>query len=171
MINVSDMVRLPKQDRIAHLALDEPCIERGGNSVTHRGVLAEYLNTNIPEKSKGKICVCHACNNGKCSNPRHLYWGTYVDNNRDAFENGKPNVYEATVKKYGAGFYKEIHVMRAVAGGKASKGRVLSDIHKLKISQSVKTNWSTGQRQMAKSSPPQGEVSGSKPDVPTIAGL
>jgi hypothetical protein len=30
----------------------------------HRGVLAEYLNTNFAEK----IHLCHACHNSKCSN-------------------------------------------------------------------------------------------------------
>ena len=27
--------------------------------------------------------MCHACNNGKCSNPKHLYWGTASENRMD----------------------------------------------------------------------------------------
>lgn len=61
--------------------LTEPCTERGGNSTLCKAMLAEYLGTTIP--SGRQIHVCHACNNAKCSNPRHLYWGTARENRRD----------------------------------------------------------------------------------------
>ena len=76
-----------KLERQEHLNLSEPCLERGGCSTNHKGVLAEYLNTTIPHGSKG-IFLCHACNNGKCSNPKHLYWGTPTENVEDAIANG-----------------------------------------------------------------------------------
>ena len=82
MINVHSWIIESKTIRQEHLRLDESCIERGGESYQHRGVLAEYLNTTIPDGHK--IHLCHACNNGRCSNPRHLYWGTAIENAIDA---------------------------------------------------------------------------------------
>ena len=71
-----------KQQRQSHIDLCEECIERGGNSTNHKGVLAQYLNTDIPYGTK--YLLCHACHNGKCSNPKHLYWGTPKENVEDA---------------------------------------------------------------------------------------
>lgn len=75
-----------KIERQSHLDLSEPCLERGGNSTNHKGVLAQYLDTNIPYGIQYPLC--HACHNGKCSNPKHLYWGTCSENNQDAFDCG-----------------------------------------------------------------------------------
>lgn len=69
MIEVADFIFRSREERRTHLNLDEPCCERGGNSTNHKGVLAQYLNTTIPS---GRILLCHACNNAKCSNPKHL---------------------------------------------------------------------------------------------------
>lgn len=79
-----------KIERQRHLNLREPCLERGGNSTVHKGVLAEFLNTNIPS---GRILLCHACHNGKCSNPRHLYWGTDKENKEDYLLNGGKTIW------------------------------------------------------------------------------
>jgi len=38
-----------KEQRQTHLDLEESCLERGGCSTNHKGVLAQYLNTNIPK--------------------------------------------------------------------------------------------------------------------------
>lgn len=75
-----------KHERQVYIRLDEECYERGGNSTNHKGVLAQYLNSNIPYGSK--YLLCHACNNDKCSNPRHLYWGTPKENVEDSINAG-----------------------------------------------------------------------------------
>jgi hypothetical protein len=97
-----DYIKENKAFRINHLDLSEPCLERGGNSTVHKGVLAQYLNTNIPYKTKPWIDLCHACHNEKCSNPKHLYWGTRSENIQDSKDNGTwKSGWEKLVEKYG----------------------------------------------------------------------
>ena len=98
MIIVEEWIKESKYVRTKHLNLESKCMDRGGNSTVHRGVLAQYLDTNIP---KG-VDLCHACHNGLCSNPLHLYWGTRKENVADARINGTmPTPWENTVSKYG----------------------------------------------------------------------
>jgi hypothetical protein len=87
MQNIYEYINHPKVQRQEHLDLDDYCIERGGNSTYSKALLAEYTGTTIP--SGHMIHVCHACNNAKCSNPKHLYWGTASENRMDRvhFEN------------------------------------------------------------------------------------
>lgn len=87
MEDIYDYILKPKQLRQEHLDLDEACIERGGGSTYCKGLLAHLLETTMP--SGHMIHVCHACHNGLCSNPRHLYWGTASENRQDRvrFEN------------------------------------------------------------------------------------
>lgn len=100
MIKTEQLIKENLQTRQSHINLKESCIERGGNSNNHRGVLAQYLNTDIP---KGfKVLLCHACHNGKCSNPKHLYWGTPKENMSDAITNGThSNSWVRAIAKYG----------------------------------------------------------------------
>jgi hypothetical protein len=123
-----------QKERQLHLDLNDRCKERGGNSTNHRGVLAQYLDTPIYGRPAD---LCHACHNDKCSNPKHLYWGTRKENTQDAINNGtfKP-VFERMVEKYG---YEEACRMNKKnsnpsKAGKAGKGKVLSEEHKSKIS-------------------------------------
>lgn len=81
MQDIYEYIKLPKDKRQEHLDLDDYCIERGGGSTLCKGLLAHLLETTIPKGHM--IHVCHACNNGKCSNPKHLYWGTASENRRD----------------------------------------------------------------------------------------
>lgn len=100
MIDIYEYIQTSKIKRQEHLKLDESCIERGGNSENARGLLAHVLDTTIPKSHK--ILLCHACNNGGCNNPNHLYWGTPSENIQDAFDCGnrkKKNIKYVRKKK------------------------------------------------------------------------
>jgi len=132
MINLTEYINRERNERRLHIELSEPCLERGGNSTNHKGVLAQFLNTEIPS---GRILLCHACHNGKCSNPKHLYWGTDRDNMLDAKENGTwKSPWDATVEKYG---YEKACEMNSMIGnnhGIGNKGKPKSEEHKKNIS-------------------------------------
>lgn len=144
MKDIREFINEPREVRRAHLQLSEPCCERGGNSTNHKGVLAQYLDTTIPS---GRILLCHACHNGKCSNPRHLYWGTDIDNlaiDRAEQPGGYKNLWERKVEKYGL---EEACRMNSrgnkAAGGAANKGKPKSEEHKKKISDAIKRKYSS----------------------------
>jgi len=139
MLDIHQFIKETREIRRSHLDLNDDCCERGGNSTNHKGVLAQYLDTTIPS---GRILLCHACHNAKCSNPKHLYWGTDKDNlaiDRKEQPGGWKSPWDRMVEKYG---YEEACKMNArgdkTAGGKAGKGKVLSEEHKKKIAESVK---------------------------------
>lgn len=98
MTKIEEYILLPKLARQAHLKLSEPCVERGGIT-EYRGVLAHAIDTTIPSGST--IQACHACNNRKCSNPYHLYWGTASENSMDVIASGGKTVWERSVAKHG----------------------------------------------------------------------
>ena len=137
MKDINDFIKLPREERRAHLNLEELCCERGGNSTNHKGVLAQYLDTTIPS---GRILLCHACNNGKCSNPKHLYWGTDHDNviiDGKEFNTHK-TPWERTVEKYG---YEQACAMNSKLGnthGSGNRGKPKSEEHKRKIAEAIK---------------------------------
>lgn len=128
-----------ENNRKDHLDLSEICLIRGGNSTNHRGVLAQYLNTDFPTK----IDLCHACGNDKCSNPKHLYWGTRAENVHDMKIHGTfTSPWQRTVEKYGLEEAKRINSLRGKQyghiGGRNNKGKPKSNVHKQNISRSLK---------------------------------
>jgi len=139
MKDAKEWLSSPKEERQAHLDLDEPCLERGGNSTNHRGVLAQFLNTTIPA---GRVILAHACNNKDCSNPRHLYWASDREN---IVEDGAKfgswiNPWQRMVEKHG--FEKACELQKRgnkAAGGKANKGKPKSEEHKKKIADAIRS--------------------------------
>ena len=106
MVNIEQYILLPLKTRRAHINLREHCIERGKEiddvytSIYCKGLLAHLLDTTIPRGRK--IYICHACNNGRCSNPNHIYWGTPRENRLD-WRNSPTfkSIWQYSVEKYG----------------------------------------------------------------------
>ena len=131
MKDIKIYIQQPLGERQAHLKLDDPCLERGGQSMYLKGLLAHIHDTTIP--SGHKIHVCHACNNAACSNPNHLYWGTASENalDRDAFY--KVTIWDKMVAKYGIEEAKARNSRKGNTNGSGNKGRPKSEEHKAKI--------------------------------------
>lgn len=129
------MTNKDREERRHHLELTECCIEIGGDSRSFRGLLAHHLKTTI----SSKFYVCHACNNEKCSNPRHLYWGTPKDNHIDQVEAGTwSSPRERTIKKHGLEEANKIQQINSSLGGKKGGGKnKLSDSDILKYKEAI----------------------------------
>lgn len=98
-IEIQEYMKLSREERRKHLDLNSDCIEIGGKASMFRGLLAHYLGTTIGGLREH---LCHACNNPKCSNPKHLYWGSPADNSRDYKESGSwMSIWQRMVVKYG----------------------------------------------------------------------
>lgn len=139
MEDINEYIKLPKENRQDHLKLDDPCLERGGQSMYLKGLLAHILNTTIP--SGKNIHVCHACHNAECSNPNHLYWGTPSENAQDRVANGDKSVWEKMVSKYGleeARKMQQRSSAHASKAGKGNAGKKKSAEHRRKISEAIK---------------------------------
>lgn len=118
--DINEYMKRPREERRKHLLLDECCIEIGGLSQFYRGLLAHHLGTTIGDRS---VYVCHACNNPKCSNPNHLYWGSPTDNIIDQKEAGTwKSGYRKMIDKYGEEKVKQMLSSRSKLGGKAGGG-------------------------------------------------
>lgn len=136
MILIEEYVLRDKNERMAHLRLNEACIEIGGHSTQFRGLLAYTLGTTLPKGSK--IHLCHACHNDNCSNPLHLYWGTSQENRLDAVANGSPTAWDSMVRKYGEDVARNMQRNRNHSqAGKGNTGKPKSEAHKEAIRQAI----------------------------------
>ncbi len=135
---IEEYVKLPKDERQKHLKLDEPCLERGGQSMYLKGLLAHIHDTTIP--SGKKIHVCHACHNGACSNPNHLYWGTASENALDREEHYGVTIWDRMVAKHGLEEAKKIQsrTSNPSKAGKGNAGKKKSAEHKAKIAKTIR---------------------------------
>lgn len=64
----------------------------GGHPVflSHRVAYSLHHGVDLPCEEVGKpTCVLHTCDNPSCCNPRHLWLGSRVDNNRDRARKGR----------------------------------------------------------------------------------
>lgn len=136
MLLIEEYIKQSKDLRQKHIVLSEPCIERGGPkkgglSSYCKGLMAHVLDTSIP--SGHEIHICHACNNAKCSNPNHLYWGTAQENRLDQGAGNSP--WDRMIAKYG---YEEACKINARGKtgnthGTGNKGKPKSEEHKRNI--------------------------------------
>ena len=139
MKNIYEYINLPKEERQSHLKLDEECVERGAGSYYFKGLLAHHLDTTVP--TGHKIHLCHACNNGACGNPNHMYWGTAKENRQDQVTNGGQTIWERTVEKHGLEKAKELNSRKGNTNGSGNKGKPKSEEHSKKISEAIKAKW------------------------------
>lgn len=138
MLLIEEYIMKPKEERQKHIDLTDPCVERGGPpkgglSSYCKGLLAYLFDTTIP--SGHKIHVCHACNNEKCSNPKHLYWGTAQENRLDQ---KKESVWDRMVSKYGLAEARRLNSRTGNTNGSGNKGKPKSTEHKRNIAENRK---------------------------------
>ena len=102
-----------------------------------RGLLADYLGTEIYVDRN--IVLCHACHNQNCSNPLHMYWGTYKDNIEDQKENGTwKDVWTRRVEKHGLENAKAMNKRIGNKNGSGNRGKPKSEEHKQKIAEAIR---------------------------------
>ena len=87
-MNLSDYIQLPREQRIEHIDLTDPCTCWTGNQSwgmkKMRRELLNYFNLCADMKGYGAPC-CHLCKNHSksgtvCINPLHMYIGTAKEN-------------------------------------------------------------------------------------------
>jgi hypothetical protein len=142
IINIRDYILLSKEERQTHLDLSQPCVlelceNEGSLHHVNRGRLSLVLGTSVP--STHSIQLCHACNNKRCSNPFHHYWGTGKENHQDQVDAGTYTTFkERYIAKHGLESYEKHIKQSASKGGAANAKKKKSEEHRRKISESLR---------------------------------
>ena len=65
--------------------------------------------------SANGMCVCHKCDTRRCVNPKHLFLGTYADNNRDRQAKGRTVIPDNRGENCGTSKLKNEQVLQILA--------------------------------------------------------
>lgn len=137
---INEFMKLPLEQRKSHIDLTSDCINVGSRqTVKNRKLLMELYS--IDNTPKGRILVCHACNNPNCINLYHIYFGTDRENIvEDGIKFGSfKNIWERRKEKYTE---EELIAQQRkgdkAKGGRSGKGRPKSEEQKRKTAISVK---------------------------------
>ena len=120
-VDIEEYMKKDRDERRSHLDLEEPCVEIGGDSRQFRSHLAFHLGTTLPRGMR--VHLCHACNNDRCANPKHHYWGNPSDNLIDQYEAGtRKSAWEYKVANHGLEKAREMQRKLASKAGKVGGG-------------------------------------------------
>jgi hypothetical protein len=88
------------------------------------------------------LMVCHRCDDRRCHNPRHLYYGTAQDNARDSWRNGCRTMSQEQLDAMAEGLRRsDKHASRMAEHNRALAERNRGDNHWTKRDQESMTRW------------------------------
>jgi hypothetical protein len=82
---LSDYILKTREERTAHIDLNEPCDNASGGQQRNKQLFTSLcrllrVECDIANRVEAKIDVCHLCRSEKCRNPKHAYLGTRTEN-------------------------------------------------------------------------------------------